>query len=191
MRDDPTTPGDPRAARGLRRGLRPGIDQFPDRPAALHRHHQNLDPVLARPQPALPPLRASGPVTPGQRSSHRTRPRPHRHLLGLAPARPSQQFHPTQVRPTSAPSQRGQFRLTSPASSAAVALRAASSSSASSLGVLSMTRHRLAPGASSETARPDRPRSRAATRRSVSPLRPVNDLLAHCLRIRMGHLTSC
>jgi hypothetical protein len=92
--------------RALARRLRTGMDQLPDRPAALHHHRQNLDPVLARPQPALPPLRPTGPLTSGRRSSHRARPRPHRHLLGLIPARPQVGQLP--------PSQRGQFRLTSP-----------------------------------------------------------------------------
>ena len=36
----PTTPHDRRAARPLARGLRPGMDQLPDRPSALHRRRQ-------------------------------------------------------------------------------------------------------------------------------------------------------
>src|SRR5271165_3690010 len=89
------------------------MDQLPDRPAALHRHRQNLDPVLARQQPALPPLRPTGTLTPGSRSTHRNRPRPHRHLLGLTPTRPP--VSPPQLEwGQLTPSQRGQFRLTLP-----------------------------------------------------------------------------
>jgi hypothetical protein len=46
----PATPHDCRAARPLARGLRAGMDQLSDRPSALHRRQQVLDPVLARPQ---------------------------------------------------------------------------------------------------------------------------------------------
>src|SRR6266851_8304547 len=59
------------------------MDQLPDRPAALHRRQQILDVVLARPQPSLPHLRPTGPVTQSRRPPDRDRPRPRLHLLGL------------------------------------------------------------------------------------------------------------
>src|SRR5680860_1398910 len=62
------------------------MDQLPDRPAALHRHRQVVDVVLARPPPSLPHLRPTGPVTQSRRPTDRNRPRPHLHLLGLNPS---------------------------------------------------------------------------------------------------------
>src|SRR5215203_2643065 len=101
MRHRQQTPDNPRAASTLARGLRAGMDQLPDCAAALHRLHQNLDAVLARPQPALPPLRPTRPLAPSRRSPRRARPRPHRHLLGLTP-RPPPLISNNAVGPTTA-----------------------------------------------------------------------------------------
>src|SRR5215208_2372363 len=101
MRHRQQTPDNPRAASTLARGLRAGMDQLPDCAAALHRLHQNLDAVVARPQPALPPLRPTRPLAPSRRSPRRARPRPHRHLLGLTP-RPPPLLSNNAVGPTTA-----------------------------------------------------------------------------------------
>src|SRR5215204_1490316 len=79
----PETPHHRRAARSLARGPRPGVDQLPDRPAAIHHRRKVLDPLLARPQPPLPHLRPTRTVEPSRGPAQRARPRPHLHLLGL------------------------------------------------------------------------------------------------------------
>src|ERR1035438_10460345 len=63
MRHRPTAPDDRRVPSALARGHRPGMDTFSHRPAPLHSGHQDLDTVLARPQPAIPSLRPDRAVT--------------------------------------------------------------------------------------------------------------------------------
>jgi hypothetical protein len=62
-----------------------GVDQFPDRAAALNRDGEVVDLVLAQPEPPLPRLHSIRP------SSHVVdlrgdRPGSHRHLLGIVTA---------------------------------------------------------------------------------------------------------
>lgn len=85
MRGRCLTPDDPRA------GVRPGgktTDQPADRPAALHRHHQHPDPLLARPQPQVSSLRPHRTHSAHRGLAHRDRPQPLRHLLGLTARTP-------------------------------------------------------------------------------------------------------
>ena len=91
------------------------MDQPPDRPAALHRRRQVLDVVLARPQPSLPHLRPTGPITQSRRPPDRDRPRPHLHLLGMTLTNPLAAPLRATLRWGHLPSPpRGQFGLTLP-----------------------------------------------------------------------------
>lgn len=85
IRSRSAAPDNPRATGTMAGRLRAGMEQLPHRAAALHRHHGHLDPVLARSQSQIPPLRPTRPITTHRRPAHRDRPRPHRHLLGLTP----------------------------------------------------------------------------------------------------------
>jgi hypothetical protein len=67
----------------LARGLRARLDPVPDRLPALHQGHRAMDPVLARPEPEIPPLQTSRSQPPSPRPT-RPRRRPSRpHLLGI------------------------------------------------------------------------------------------------------------
>src|SRR5260370_10112858 len=61
----------------LAHGPRPAVDPLSHRPAAPHQHNEALGAVLARPQPALPPLRPAPALTARQGPPPGDRPRPH------------------------------------------------------------------------------------------------------------------
>jgi len=83
VRDRAAALDDREAAGALAARLRAGVDKLPDRPAALHRHHEELDAVLARPQSSVSRLPPAGSLAKRRRPSRRDRARPHMHLLGL------------------------------------------------------------------------------------------------------------
>ncbi|ABH00901.1 hypothetical protein RHA1_ro11254 (plasmid) [Rhodococcus jostii RHA1] len=67
----------------MERRRRTGVDQPAHRPAPLHQGHQDLEPVLARPQSPLPRPRPAGAVAAPRTPADRTRPGPDIDLLGL------------------------------------------------------------------------------------------------------------
>ena len=109
--DRPATPHHRRAARPLARGLRARMDQLPDRPPALHRRRPSPGPCTGATATYDSTSTTYSPPTHDRRPTHRDRPRPNRHLLGLtAPRHPTQPLRRGQLEP----SQWGQFKLTAP-----------------------------------------------------------------------------
>ncbi len=82
VRDRAAALDDRGAAGVLAARLRAGVTSFPIAPAALHRHHEELDAVLARPQSSVSRLPPAGSLAKRRRPSRRDRARPHMHLLG-------------------------------------------------------------------------------------------------------------
>jgi len=55
MRSRPKASDHLRMPAALARGCQTRLDPLPNRPIALHQDHRSVDPVLARPEPEIPP----------------------------------------------------------------------------------------------------------------------------------------
>src|SRR5258708_35813027 len=69
----------------LARGCQTRLDPLPNRPIALHQDHRSVDPVLARPEPEIPPAPTATSKAPGTISDHPPSCNIQSHLLQFTP----------------------------------------------------------------------------------------------------------
>jgi hypothetical protein len=67
MRHRPKASDHLRMPAAVARRLRTRLVSLSDRPPALHQNHRTMDPVLARPQPQIPPIPTTRPQPPSPR----------------------------------------------------------------------------------------------------------------------------